>query len=234
MSGERISPVGAPYYQDDSITLYHGDASEIFPHLRADAIVTDPPYLGARGQSWQGQRAPLVVDYAPATIEMLGHLVESAATVLGHRGWFVAFQDFPGMLALRDLFAAKNETGWLLLHAPIPWLKPKGAFVPCGSANSIPKSVDFLTAARVGKGTHEVARDGYYTSAPYSPKTILRTGGKPVQLMRDVLADFVPTEGTVLDPFAGSGTTLMAAAQTGRRAIGIEVEEPKAQLDRDL
>jgi DNA modification methylase len=48
---------------------------------------------------------------------------------------------------------------------------------------------------------------------------------KPLALMRDILGRF-PSTTVFCDPFAGSGTTLLAARQLGRRAIGIEISEP--------
>lgn len=215
-----------PYYEHAGITIYHGDCREILPHLKADAVVTDPPYLGARGESWQGNSAPLVVDYAPATTGLLDGLVAGSLCALEAGGWLVAFQDFPGCEYLRSSLSAP----WMLAHAPIPWCKPAGAFVPAGSANSVPKSVDFISAARIGTA-HNCQRTGYYCSQPYSPKSeIGRTGGKPVALMRAILGDFSVPGDLILDPFMGSGTTLRAAKDLGRKAIGIEIEERYCEI----
>ncbi len=53
---------------------------------------------------------------------------------------------------------------------------------------------------------------------------------KPIKLVAELVAKFCPFEGLVLDPFMGSGTTLLAAKNLGRKAIGIEIHEPYAEI----
>lgn len=211
-----------PYYQDDCVTIYHGDCREILPSLGpVDAVITDPPYLGARGASWETSHGALHIPYKPATKELLAALVSESIRIL-RNGWFVAFQDYPGMLEMRVLL---RDPQIRLLYAPAVWCKPQGAFAPNGSANSICKSVDFITVARTGDAmrTH---RAGHYVSKPYKPQAeIKRTGGKPLGLMRAILGDYTREGSLVLDPFMGAGTTLLAAKNLRRTAIGIEIEE---------
>ena len=218
-----------PYYEHGGITIYHGDCREIMPTLpKVDAVVTDPPYLGARGESWEGKRVPLTVDYDPASVGLLRGLAYAAALSVDN-GWCVVFQDLPGMLCIREELDAY---GWLVAHSPAVWCKPPGAFTPCGSANSIPKSVEFITIARKGSA-YDAQRVGHYVSQPYSPRAeIFRTGGKPVSLMVDLLRDFTwdNSFSVTLDPFMGSGTTLRAAKDLGRKAIGIEIEEKYCEI----
>ena len=210
------------YYDHGGITLYHADCREILPSLGpVDAILTDPPYLGARGQSWEQDRVPLVVDYTPASEALLDTLVRESVRIL-RNGWFGAFQDFPGMVYLRRVLESQDV---MLAFAPAVWCKPAGAYTPNGTANSIAKSVDFITVARVGSAC-EKQRPGHYVSPSYSPMVeIFRTGGKPLSLMADLVRDYTAPDSLVLDPFMGAGTTLLACKNLGRRAIGIEVDE---------
>jgi len=211
-------------YEQDGIAVFHGDFRDV-PREHVDAIVTDPPYLGARGQSWTGSAAPLSVPYRPATQELLNDLI-AIANAMVPCGWFVCFQDFPGCLHLRE----RIQKPWRLLHAPLPWMKPPGAFVPAGSGNTVPKSVDFITAARRGQAVDRQRR-GYYVSPSYSPnRDIFITGGKPVRLMMEVLQDFTQPGDLIFDPCCGAGTTLLAAKLTGRRAFGCDIERSACDL----
>lgn len=58
----------------------------------------------------------------------------------------------------------------------------------------------------------------------------MHMGGKPYRLMTALVSDYSRIENTILDPFMGSGTTLRAAKDLGRKAIGIELEEKYCEI----
>lgn len=213
--------------------LLHADNSEVLPTLGEKSVahvITDPPYLGARGDSWEGDRVPLAVPYEPATETMLATLVDSACRITAR--WLLVFNDFPGERFLRGELARFSDTH-LCCHQPIVWVKPEGAFAPSGTAYSPPKQCEFITAAR-RRRLRGRPLPGSYVSPPYSPGVeILRTGGKPLSLMMEIVRDFTDPGDVILDPFAGSGTTGVACLRLGRRFIGIEREEKYAQVARE-
>lgn len=202
-------------------TVIHGDNAAVLPTLPAESVahvITDPPYLGARGESWEGRDVPLSVPYAPATAAMLDRLA-AACAVLARR-WTLIFNDFEGDAFLREALSLSPSLS--VCFQPIAWVKPPGAFAPCGSAYSVPKQVEFITAARRRRLTGRPI-PGAYVSEPYSPGVeILRTGGKPLSLMTSIVEDFTDPGDIILDPFCGSGTTGVAALRLGRRFTGAE------------
>lgn len=211
-----------PYYEHKGITIYHGDCREVATG-DVDSVITDPPYLGARGESWETSRVPLNVPYAPASLDLLRWIA-----TIGVNGWMVVFQDFKGMVAMRAELEDRDDI--LLCQVPVVWCKPAGAYCPNGSANSPAKSVDYIVAAR-RRGIWKSHKPGHYVSNPYSPKSeIFRTGGKPLSLMSAIVRDYSRPGDLVFDPFMGGGTTLVAARHLRRKAIGIDLEEKYCEI----
>jgi DNA modification methylase len=196
-----------PYYQDDLVTIYHGDCREWMPE--ADVVLTDPPYgikyaSGKTGHDG-GVALPGIVgdDDAALRDEVLAALGPLPAIVFG--SWKVA-----------------RPTG--TRHVLI-W--EKGDHVGMGDL-SMPWKPNIEEVYVLGSGFI-----GYRGSSVLhypAPVTWNSTHGgrthpheKPLALMVDLLIKC--PRGTVLDPFMGSGTTLVAAKSLGRKAIGIEIEE---------
>lgn len=194
-----------PFYEDGSVTIYHGDCRELLSELEADALVTDPPYgigkrwsqvmvgkngssrLWGKGDTW---------DVAPADAEVLTGAAECREAIIwggnyfglpGSRGWLVwdKCQTFTG---------ADAELAWTNLDTPVRIFR-------------LSRIDAFVNKAEQVK-THPTE--------------------KPLSLMRWCIA---MTKGNViLDPFMGSGTTLRAAKDLGRKAIGVELEERYCEI----
>lgn len=212
-----------PYYQDDSVTLYHGDCLEIAEWRTADVLVTDPPY----GINWQ---AP------PNWTNAYGGG--------GHRSSGNALS-----IANDTDLSARDKALELWGDKPAvvfgDILKPK----PAGTVHALiyAKPVDAgIRGARAGhrKDVEAIWLIGQWPVGIGGKSSVLRTGGrvagprgiglksghphaKPIDLM-EVLVGL--SEGVIADPFAGSGTTLAAAKGLGRKAIGVELEEPYCEL----
>jgi site-specific DNA-methyltransferase (adenine-specific) len=211
--------VSTPYYEDEAVTLYHGDAFDLLPSLHADAVITDPPYnvgkaYGAHDdrmepdeyQAWLGRALALcaqasedAVVFFPGTRNVLNVpavLNGSGLTVHRLLGWH------------RKEFAGdKWNGGPAMCWEPVIWASP--AEKPAFNRLFGTWGRDFL----VVNATHG---DIYAREHPCP---------KPVEVMRWLVGLFVPPAGVVLDPFAGTGATLRAAKDLGRRAIDIEREE---------
>lgn len=200
-----------PYFQEDGITIYFGDALDLFPKLFADILVTDPPYGLAYVSHWATQRQVMANDEdtsaRDAIVAMWG--LDRPAAIFGTwkcprpNGirnvliWDKSGGNGPGMGDLSLAFGNSHEEIYLLGEWP-----KRGA-----------------RRASVIRSNTAIARLAVKTGHP-TPK--------PVGLMASIL-DAAP-EGTVIDPFAGSGATLLAARQLGRQAIGIEIEEKYCEI----
>ena len=193
-----------PYYEDGNVTIYHGDCREILPSVEADVLVTDPPYGIALDTSsrcdWLPDHQPVTGDDAPYDP---AHLL-----ALG----------LPSVLFGANHYASRlpDSRGWFCWDkATKDGLDLKQAEVEFGWTN-------FLSRPKMLRHMWSGAYRDSERRTRYHPTQ------KPVVLMSWVL-QWCPA-GTVLDPYMGSGPTLRAAKDHGRRAIGIEIEERYCEI----
>jgi site-specific DNA-methyltransferase (adenine-specific) len=196
-----------PYYQDDAVTIYHGDCHEILPTLDSvDLVLTDPPY----GIAYQ-------------------HRGRRNGTTMGFDGQHVTgddqpFDPVPWLQFPRVILWGGNHyadqlpvsRGWLV------WDKRVG-IPPNDQSDCELAWTNFLTVARLYS---RYWNGGAISEARFHPTQ------KPIALMRWCLG-LVPDAQIVFDPFMGSGTTLRAAKDLGRKAIGIEIEERYCEIAAD-
>ena len=210
------------YYQDDLVTLYHGDCLEITEWLAADVLVTDPPYgtqfseanprggYGRRGNATGDRKgAPLGRGLDAVTIANDGttETRDAALALWGSKPALVfgspRLPDPPGLWADRLVWDKKrpgmNGGPWRYRHESI--------YVTAGFVRTSDASVSILTAF---------------------PEQADHIHGKPLALMETLIATAPP--GIIADPFSGSCTTLVAAHHLGRTAIGVELDERYCEL----
>jgi site-specific DNA-methyltransferase (adenine-specific) len=195
-----------PYYQDDLVTIYHGDCREWTGE--ADSVVSDPPY----GMAWDNRITGGRNGSNPG-----GRTRLYDRPIHGDEGPF-------------------DPAPWLSYSEVILWgANHYGQRLPVGTMLVWIKKVDtafqtFLSDAEIAweKGGHGVYcyRDTAYRAEKAGQSTAHPTQ-KPVGLMRWCIER---TTGVILDPFMGSGTTLVAAKSLGRRSIGIEIEERYCEI----
>lgn len=211
------------YYQDDHVTLYHGDClTEHREWLAADVLVTDPPYgigwkrgAGTGPKNQRGQRDE------------------------GHRG-IANDQDTSVRDEVVKAWAGRPALAFGSINAPLPpnlkhvlyWQKPDNAGV-IGATTGWRKDVELVfvcgTWPRRSATRTSVLRSFGSIGGSSSPAG--STGhphSKPIGLMQSLIADCPP--GTIADPFAGSGSTLVAAKALGRKVIGVELEERYCEI----
>jgi site-specific DNA-methyltransferase (adenine-specific) len=204
------------YYQDDYVTLYHGDCLEQTEWLDADVLVTDPPYgisHTGTGNYINGIRSPKWVDgikgdsNANLRDEVLLLWQDRAAIVFGtwrvekpkktqHRLIWWKKGMSPGIG--NSPFMSQDEEIYILGKGFLKSSPPFRSVIETKEARSV-----------------EVAKIGHPTP-------------KPIGLM-EKLIERCP-DGVIADPFAGSGSTLIAARNLGRKAIGVELEEKYCEI----
>lgn len=187
----------APYYQDDLITLYHGSCIDITEWAAADVLVTDPPYGMSYTSGWQDRTIANDEDTSvrDAALEMWG---DKPALVFGR--W-----DCPHPSAARMCLTWDKGDWPGMGDLKLPW----------GPST---EEVYVLGSGFVGE-----KRSGSILYGNRLTGNTLHPNQKPVGLMARLIAHCPP--GVIADPFAGSGSTLRAAKDSGRMAIGVELDE---------
>jgi site-specific DNA-methyltransferase (adenine-specific) len=225
-----------PYYDEGGITIYHGDTLDTLDVLETsiDAVVTDPPYASGarseahksasgammRGAKWAAK--PIENDQMTTTgfvwlMRAVGMAVRPMLPDGGSLLSFIDWRQWPNLVGAL-------ETCNYRVQGMVVW--DKGHF---GLGNGFRAQHELVCHASKGvpsinnKGTGNVLHAGRVEPLDHpSPK--------PITLMQSLI-DVVTVPGaTVLDPFMGSGTTLRAAKDLGRKAIGIEIEERYCEI----
>lgn len=213
-----------PYFERDGIVLYHADCLDVLPALgkdAADLIVTDPPY----GQAYKSNRADRFdfIQGDDGTLNVTAIL--NAACRCLRRGRHVYFfgptldLSATTMTAAVELIWDKEILGTGNLQLPFGLSHEKITFaVHEISAANRAKGYGNLTA-RLRKGSVLRCQKVQAAATGRHPTE------KPVPILRQIIESSSVMGETVLDPFAGSGSTLEAAYLEGRKAVGIEIEE---------
>lgn len=191
-------------------TIYNADCTKLLPHLAAesiDFILTDPPYL-VHYQSRDGRIVPNDDNDAwlkPAFAEMY--------RVLKNDGFAVSFYGWP---AADRFLAAYRQAGF----RPVAHLTfPKSYSSSTGYVRSEHENAHLLVKGNPWRCDAVI---GDVLPWKYTGNKLHPTQ-KPLQALEPLIAAFCPRGGIVLDPFAGSGSTLEAAQNLGRKWIGIEL-----------
>lgn len=219
-----------PYFQERGITIYHGHWESIrwpYPGTidKVGLLLTDPPYGSGlavdfadrfktkAGKWWnkddrsgRSRHVPVVGDDKPFEPAPL-LLIPAAAKVLWGGNWYASRLPDRGGWWIWDKRNGKrdvSEADWPMSEAELAW-------TTIGKGTRIFRHTWFGLIRDSDHGEH------------YHPTQ------KPVALMRWCI-ELSKTEGVVLDPYMGSGTTLVAAKQLGRPAIGIECEEKYCEI----
>lgn len=203
-----------PYYEETGITIYHGDCREVLPLLpKADLVLTDPPYgvdvMLHPANIHVRTRACVGREYAP----IVGNAEEFDPSFL----WSVA-DEFVLWGANHYAHRLPKVGRWLI------WDKRCQQQPTRNQADCEMAWASTYGAARICYHVWDGMIKASERSEPRSHPT-----QKPLAVMRWCLS-FAPNAQTILDPFMGSGTTLRAAKDLGRKAIGIEIEEKYCEI----
>lgn len=231
--------MSAPIYADDAVELHHGEALALLHELDSesvDAVVTDPPY--SSGGQFRGDRAGQSTnakyvqtgtiaerpDFSGDNRDQRGYAywcalwMSEALRVTRPGGSLLVFTDWRQLPTTTD---AVQAGGWVW-RGIIAWDKTEVVRPRSGFASQC-EYVVWATAGPMREDYAVYLPGVLRTPSPRGAARIHITE-KPIELMRR-LAEIAPRGGVILDPFAGSGSTLRGAKDTGRRAIGFELNE---------
>lgn len=199
------------YYQDDWVTLYHGDCLEIVAWLDADVLVTDPPYGMAHRSGMDGKFGDCAVagDATTDTRDAALALWDGPALVFGR--WSCIKP-----VGTRACLTWDKGDALGMGALDLPWKPTTEEIYVLGSGFHGTRNRGSVLRWQ-GIGPYQQARGGRFHPTQ-----------KPVELLHDLL-ERCPL-GVVADPFCGSGSTLRAAKNLGRRSIGVEIDERYCEI----
>ena len=207
-----------PYYQDPAVTLYHGNCQEIMPHLgRFDLLLTDPPYElhAGKGGGCFGNRDHLVNTGGFTDCGVDFRFLENA------ENWFC----FCSRLQLSALLGvAQSRPRWNVLV----WCKPNP--VPTCNNKYLPDMEFIVHGFASGRLFGDMSVKSSFLLHPCGNKETSHPNEKPIALACKLVSLGTQAGDTILDPFAGSGTTGRAAKDLGRKCVLIEREERYCEI----
>jgi site-specific DNA-methyltransferase (adenine-specific) len=191
----------APYYQDEWVTLYHGDCREVTEWLAADFLITDPPYgmnyeptrRSNGSKRWGAER--ITGDAKPFDP---AHLLAIPRAVLFGANWYADKLPASGGWIVWDKTPRGEKAGFTASHAELAWT----------NVSSLVRTFRLQWGGEARNG------EGHY-----------HPNQKPVGLLRSIIEAYSAPAEVIADPYAGSGSSLIAAREAGRRIIAVEIEE---------
>lgn len=222
------------YYEDSHVTLYHGDAFEFMASMgdqTVDAVITDPPYTErthskARSRSHKNGSKDVIKNGVPAFAAITDDDLREIMSKLGRvtKSWVVSTLDYKHAFE----FDVDPPEGLKVQRLGV-WVKK--APTPQLTGDRPAQGWEAIAYMHRAKGRSKWNGGGLHGN--YYLDTDRAAGhptAKPQSMIQDIVRKFSNRGDTILDPFAGSGTTLRAAVDEGRRAIGVELEERYCEI----
>jgi site-specific DNA-methyltransferase (adenine-specific) len=208
-----------PYYQDSSVIIYNADCAEIIPGLSGiDHVITDPPY-GEKETHNNHLSSIMLRDGTPARQALGFEGISSGAMVDLVTNWVELAARWVVFTGEWKYMSALDKAG-LLVRMGI-WRKPDGAPQFTGDRPGTGWEAVGICHRQGKKCWNGGGKHAFWEFAKGENRSGHPTG-KPLGLFKAFVADFTDPGEMILDPYMGSGTTLVAAKNLGRRAIGIE------------
>ncbi len=199
----------APYYSDDAVTIYNADCRDILPEFErggADLVITDPPYGMNFVSNHRFEKHKAIANDDALPID----LIEGYTQIASRAAYFFCRWDNIFQMPTPKSVLAWVKNNWSMGDLQHEHGRQWEAicFYAMENHQFIKRIPDVITCARTGNNLHPTE--------------------KPVDLLKHLIGC---NEGElILDPFMGSGTTLRAAKDLGRKAIGIELEEKYCEI----
>ena len=233
-----------PYYDRDGITIYHGDCQDILPELpKVDLVLTSPPYnmgnksLGYQPNSKVGQKHYGEYDDNKDENEYVSwcsHIIQSCLGISRYVFWNVQYVRSTRNHIYDLQITYKNNIKDIFI-----WAKQSVSSITSKSGG-LAKGWEYVFM--MGENDLSTFPHNSFPNNGYVPN--IQTWYKkqsfkehhatfPIEMAAYFCNNFTKHNDIILDPFMGSGTTLVAAKQLGRKAIGIEIEETYCEITRD-
>ena len=226
-----------PYYDEGGITIYHGDCREVLPSLSpAEVAIADPPY-GVTSLSWD-ERVDGWLDVLPVcNLWCFGSMRFFMAQAFD--GWAyaqeVVWEKHNGSIFHADRFRRVHEFAVQFYRGAWESIYRAPVYTNDATARTLRRKRRPAHSGHIEASAY-ASRDG----GPRLQRSVIRVRSmhgtathptqKPEGIVRPLIEYSCPPDGMVLDPFMGSGTTLRAAKDLGRKAIGIEIEERYCEI----
>lgn len=217
-----------PYYEHGGITIYHGDVLEVPPCQMANLLLTDPPYSRAGGIHTGRSRVGQMTDSGDSDQFWLHWFYDVAGRMMG---WLEAdacgfvFCDYKTVNLIERAFLRRGG-GHVVTQALVWDRQAMGMGSPFRATYEM---IAFLRGSNFQwRGAKDI-RNIVACRWPYGGHEN-HPAEKPVDLLVQLITATVPTGAVVFDPFMGSGSTMVAAKASGRRAIGIDIEETFCEI----
>jgi site-specific DNA-methyltransferase (adenine-specific) len=216
-----------PYFQNELVTLYHGDSFEVMESMAdesVDCVITDLPYTERTHKKARAVTSGVItegISFDSFTEEKLFFALEECGRV--SKSWVISTLDYNHAFRLET----EPPAGLRQMRIGV-WVKN----------NPTPQ----ITGDRPGQGWEAISYlhkpkkanwNGGGMHGNYVSNTATSTGHptpKPLAMVSSFVQRFSNKGELVFDPFAGGGTTLLAARNLGRRAVGVELEEKYCEL----
>lgn len=218
-----------PYYEDEQVSLFNAKCQDILPTLADSSVkcvITDPPYserthAQAKTNKGRGHDTRSIGFASLHEAELTGLLAECGRV---SDSWVIATLDYRHALHIDEAPPA----GMRCLRVGV-WVKPNPMPQISGDRPGQGwEAIAFLHRSDVKPTWRGGGRSGVWI-APVAQNEGHPTA-KPLSMVSDWVRLFTAPGDTILDPFCGSGTTLRAAKNEGRRAIGVEIDEAFCEI----
>jgi site-specific DNA-methyltransferase (adenine-specific) len=229
-----------PYYEASGITLYHADYRDVLSEIpKVDAVITDPPFsehthgnaksnrnLGYGNKAIDFKAIDFkAIDFKAIDFKAIEDLLRSVGPLCSR--WFIATMDWRHIAQIERTPPIPWEFvrfGVWVKTNPMPQIS---ADRPANGWDGIAYLHNLNTRKRWnGGGNHGNYIDHVVTNGDHPT-------GKPLEMLFSFVERFTDPGDLILDPYCGSGTTLVAAKLLGRRAIGVELDEGYCQVTVD-
>jgi DNA modification methylase len=211
-----------PYYEEDGIQIYLGDCRELMPCFPLALVVSDPPYnVGYHYDGYRDDMAP--EDY----LSLLAMVFRAPSVMLHYPESIAAFCAFTGLVPSESVswvYHANTPRQW----RQIAWFGEPPNFNLIGQDYRNPTDKRVMALMMAGR---KRALYDWWDIEQVKNVSVEKSAHPcqiPILVMERVLG--ITPHALVVDPFMGSGTTLVAAKRLGRKAIGIELEEKYCEI----
>ena len=236
-----------PYYQDERITLYHGDCREVLAEIGpifADMVIADPPYeqtsleWDVAPEGWAPQVAgvlrPTGSVWCLGSLRSLPSVITDFARLSFHQAQDVIWEKHNGSSLAADRFRRVHEQVVQLYRRPWERIYRKVQKTNDATARTVRRKKRPAHWGNIGAGSY-TSEDG----GPRLQRSVIAARSahgrarhpteKPAGIVAPLLLYSCPPGGLIIDPFSGGGAVLLCARDLGFRAIGVELEEKYAE-----